>query len=141
MTPYFALQLILRLTYLILYFSKFKDGGITWIISLTITAFISIGFSLNVLYCYLACIFLTILKRVTGNQFKFDININCIAPCGTTSARFLKTIKRRGKKDLSRIWIMRKMLDSMTNVEAMEFFLDKIKITKNNREFLDSMSS
>ena len=46
-----------------------------------------------------------------------------------------------GKKDLSRIWIMRKMLDSMTNVEAMEFFLDKIKITKSNREFLDSMSS
>ena len=36
---------------------------------------------------------------------------------------------------------MRKMLDSMTNVEAMEFFLDKIKITKSNREFLDSMSS
>ena len=49
--------------------------------------------------------------------------------------------KSTGKKDLSRIWIMRKMLDSMTNVEAMEFFLDKIKITKSNREFLDSMSS
>ena len=71
----FVLALILYGTYLLLYFSKFKDGGITWIISLTITAFISISFSLNVLYCYLACIFLTILKRVTGNQFKFDINI------------------------------------------------------------------
>ena len=46
-----------------------------------------------------------------------------------------------GKKDLSRIWIMRKMLDSMTNVEAMEFFLGKIKNTKSNREFLDTMSS
>ena len=46
-----------------------------------------------------------------------------------------------GKKDLSRIWIIRKMLDSMTNVEAMEFFLEKIKNTKSNREFLDSMSS
>ena len=46
-----------------------------------------------------------------------------------------------GKKDLSRIWIIRKMLDSMTNVEAMEFFLGKIKNTKSNREFLDTMSS
>lgn len=34
---------------------------------------------------------------------KFNINVNCIAPCGTTSARFLKTIKKRGKKDLSRL--------------------------------------
>ena len=33
----------------------------------------------------------------------FNINVNCIAPCGTTSARFLKTIKKRGKKDLLRL--------------------------------------
>ena len=71
----FVLALVLYTTYLLLYFSKFKDGGITWIISLSITAFVSIAFSLNVFYCYLACIFLTILKRITGNEFKFDINI------------------------------------------------------------------
>ena len=71
----FVLAIILYLTYLLLYFFKFKDGGITWIISLAIVALVSIGFSLNVLYCYLACIFLTILKRVTGNEFKFDMNI------------------------------------------------------------------
>ena len=71
----FVLAIVLYTTYLLLYFSKFKDGGITWIISLTITAFVSIGFSLNVLYCYLACIFLTIMKRVTGNEFKFNMNI------------------------------------------------------------------
>ena len=46
-----------------------------------------------------------------------------------------------GKKDLSRISIIRRMLDSMTNVESMEFFLNKIKNTKSNREFLDTMSS
>ena len=33
----------------------------------------------------------------------YNINVNCIAPCGTTSARFLHTIKKRGKKDLSRL--------------------------------------
>ena len=46
-----------------------------------------------------------------------------------------------GRKDLSRIWLLRKMLNDMTNVEAMEFLLDKLKRTKSNREFLDSMSS
>ncbi len=44
-----------------------------------------------------------------------------------------------GKKDLSRIWILRKLLSGMTNVESMEFILDKLLRTKSNREFLDSM--
>ena len=44
-------------------------------------------------------------------------------------------------KDLSRIWLLRKMLSDMTTVEAMEFLLGKLSRTKNNREFLDSMSS
>ena len=29
----------------------------------------------------------------------------------------------------------------MTNVEAMEFLLEKLKRTKSNREFLDTMNS
>ena len=44
-----------------------------------------------------------------------------------------------GKKDLSRIWILRKLLSGMTNIESMEFLLEKLLRTKNNREFLDSM--
>jgi len=46
-----------------------------------------------------------------------------------------------GKKDLSRIWLLRKLLNDMTNVEGMEFLIDKLNRTKHNREFLDSMSS
>ncbi len=46
-----------------------------------------------------------------------------------------------GRKDLSRIWLLRKMLNDMTNVEAMEFLLDKLSRTKSNRDFFDSMSS
>ena len=49
--------------------------------------------------------------------------------------------KLMGRKDLSRIWLLRKLLDEMTNVEAMEFLLRKLEHTKNNREFLDSMST
>ena len=42
--------------------------------------------------------------------------------------------------DLNRIWILRKLLAPLTTVDGMEFLLDKIKGTKNNREFLSSMS-
>jgi transcription termination factor Rho len=42
--------------------------------------------------------------------------------------------------DLNRIWILRKLLAPLTPVDSMEFLLEKIKGTKNNREFLASMS-
>ena len=42
--------------------------------------------------------------------------------------------------DLHRIWILRKLLAPLTPVDSMEFLLDKIKGTKNNPEFLASMS-
>ncbi len=43
--------------------------------------------------------------------------------------------------ELNRIWILRKVLATMNPVEAMEFLLNKLKHTKNNLEFLQSMSS
>jgi transcription termination factor Rho len=44
------------------------------------------------------------------------------------------------KEDLNRIWILRKVLSQLSVVEAMEFLLDKMHGTKNNKEFLESMS-
>ena len=41
---------------------------------------------------------------------------------------------------LNRVWILRKLLTQLNTVEAMEFLHDKIKGTKVNQEFLDSMS-
>jgi transcription termination factor Rho len=40
---------------------------------------------------------------------------------------------------LQKIWILRKLLYPMDEMEAMEFLLDKVKATKNNAEFFDSM--
>ncbi|MES2348240.1 MAG: transcription termination factor Rho, partial [Pseudomonadota bacterium] len=40
---------------------------------------------------------------------------------------------------LQKIWILRKLLYSMDEIEAMEFILDKMKATKNNGEFFDMM--
>jgi transcription termination factor Rho len=44
------------------------------------------------------------------------------------------------REDLNRIWILRKVLSQLSVVEAMEFLLDKMHGTKNNKEFLESMS-
>ena len=45
------------------------------------------------------------------------------------------------KKELSRVWILRKFINDMTPVEAMEFLLDRMKRTKDNDEFLDAMNN
>jgi transcription termination factor Rho len=42
---------------------------------------------------------------------------------------------------LQKIWILRKLLYNMDDLEAMEFLLDKMRVTKNNGEFFDSMRS
>jgi transcription termination factor Rho len=42
--------------------------------------------------------------------------------------------------DLNRIWLLRKVLQPMNTVESMEFLLEKMRTTKNNRDFLDSMN-
>ena len=42
------------------------------------------------------------------------------------------------KDQLSKMWILRKILPQ-TSVEALEFIIDKLKFTKNNNDFFDSM--
>jgi transcription termination factor Rho len=43
--------------------------------------------------------------------------------------------------ELNRIYILRKILAEMNPVDAMEFMIEKMRGTKNNKEFLRSMSS
>ncbi len=44
------------------------------------------------------------------------------------------------KDDLNRMWVLRKVLNPLSTVESMEFLLDKLKVSKTNRDFLDSMN-
>ncbi len=44
------------------------------------------------------------------------------------------------KEDLNRIWVLRKVLSQLNEVEAMELLIDKLSKTKTNKEFLDMMS-
>ena len=44
------------------------------------------------------------------------------------------------RKELGRMWILRKLLNDMKVEEAMQFMLERIRRTKTNDEFLDTMS-
>mgnify|MGYP001557423766 FL=1 len=41
--------------------------------------------------------------------------------------------------ELQRVWILRKLLHDMDDIAAIEFMVDKLKDTKTNEEFFNSM--
>jgi len=43
------------------------------------------------------------------------------------------------QEDLAKLWILRKLLGPMEPIEAMEFLMDRLKATKTNAEFFDTM--
>ena len=43
--------------------------------------------------------------------------------------------------ELNRVWILRKFLAELTSVEAMEFLLERMRGTKTNRDFFESMNT
>jgi transcription termination factor Rho len=45
-----------------------------------------------------------------------------------------------GETDLNRIWILRKVLSQLSEVEAMELLVEKLGKTKTNNDFLNAMS-
>ena len=44
------------------------------------------------------------------------------------------------RNDLNRVWVLRKVLQPLSPIDAMEFLLEKKSETKSNAEFLDSMN-
>lgn len=44
------------------------------------------------------------------------------------------------RADLAKMWVLRRLLNPMGTVEAMEFLLDKIRMTKSNAEFFQTMN-
>lgn len=73
-----------------------------------------------------------VLDRKLGERRIFPaIDLN---KSGTRKEELLLT-----KEELNRIWILRKVLQPLNPVEAMEFLLDKIQSTPSNKSFLQSM--
>ncbi len=92
------------------------------------------------------------MDEVIFEEFKGTGNMELVLDRNLSNRRIYPSIdlqrsgtrredKLIGRKDLSRIWILRKLMAEMTTIESMEFLLDRIGRTKSNREFLDSMSS
>jgi len=44
------------------------------------------------------------------------------------------------KEILSKVWVLRKVLDPLSAVDAMELLLGKLSKTKTNAEFLSAMN-
>ncbi|MBU2614431.1 MAG: transcription termination factor Rho [Elusimicrobia bacterium] len=42
-------------------------------------------------------------------------------------------------EELNKVWILRKILSSLNSIEGMELLLEKISVTKSNKDFLKSM--
>ncbi len=70
-------------------------------------------------------------RRIAERRVFPSININ---RSGTRREDYLTSVE-----DLQKIWVLRKILNPMDELEAMEFMLDRLKATKTNAEFFDSM--
>jgi transcription termination factor Rho len=71
-------------------------------------------------------------RKLVDKRIFPTININA---SGTRKEELLVD-----KSTLQRMWILRKVLHSLSTVESMEFLLDKITGTKSNKDFLDMMN-
>ncbi|MDJ0621370.1 MAG: transcription termination factor Rho [Desulfocapsaceae bacterium] len=91
------------------------------------------------------------MDEVIFEEFKGTGNMELILDRKMSDKRIFPAIdiKRSGtrKEDLllgediiNRIWILRKLLASMNPADGMEFLLDKLKHSKTNVDFLDSMN-
>jgi transcription termination factor Rho len=72
-------------------------------------------------------------RRLSDRRIFPAIDIN---RSGTRKEEILLT-----REELSRVWILRKLLNEMNIVEGMEFLLGKMSETKTNKDFLRSMNS
>ena len=45
------------------------------------------------------------------------------------------------REELARVWVLRKLLNEMNPIEGMEFLLEKMRETKDNKDFLRSMNA
>jgi len=71
-------------------------------------------------------------RRLSEKRIFPAININA---SGTRREELITD-----EKELQKMWILRKVLHPMDTVEAAEFLIDKLKLTKTNEEFFLSMA-
>jgi transcription termination factor Rho len=72
-------------------------------------------------------------RRLTDRRIFPSIELN---KSGTRKEELLLT-----REELSRVWVLRKLLNEMNIIESMEFLLEKMRESKDNKDFLRSMNS
>jgi transcription termination factor Rho len=72
-------------------------------------------------------------RNLSDRRIFPSIDIN---KSGTRKEELLLT-----KMELNRVWILRKLLSEFTTIEAIEFLLERMRGTKSNKKFLESMHS
>jgi len=72
-------------------------------------------------------------RRLTDRRIFPSIELN---KSGTRKEELLLT-----REELSRVWVLRKLLNEINLIEGMEFLLEKMRETKDNKDFLRSMNS
>jgi transcription termination factor Rho len=72
-------------------------------------------------------------RRLTDRRIFPSIELN---KSGTRKEELLLT-----REELSRVWVLRKLINEMNLIEGMEFLLEKMRETKDNKDFLRSMNS
>jgi len=72
-------------------------------------------------------------RRLTDRRIFPSIELN---KSGTRKEELLLT-----REELARVWVLRKLVNEMNIIEGMEFLLEKMRETKDNKDFLRSMNS
>jgi len=72
-------------------------------------------------------------RNLSDRRIFPSIDIN---KSGTRKEELLLT-----KMELNRVWILRKLLSDFTTIEAIEFLLERMRGTKSNKKFIESMHS
>ncbi|MES2607446.1 MAG: transcription termination factor Rho [Pseudomonadota bacterium] len=73
-------------------------------------------------------------RKLSDKRIFPAIDIN---KSGTRKEELLVT----DKAELAKMWVLRRILNPMGTIEAMEFLLDKLKYSKSNADFFQSMNS
>jgi transcription termination factor Rho len=72
-------------------------------------------------------------RRLTDRRIFPSLELN---KSGTRKEELLLS-----REELSRVWVLRKLLNEMNVIESMEFLLEKMRETKDNKDFLHSMNA
>jgi len=92
------------------------------------------------------------MDEVIFEEFKGTGNMELVLDRNLTDRRIFPSIdinKSSTRKEellltqteLNRVWILRKLLSEFTTTEAVEFILERMRGTKSNKKFLESMHS